>query len=297
MHIVRTVQAMKHERAQWTGSVGLIPTMGYLHEGHLSLVRQARAEQEHIAVSIFVNPTQFGPHEDLSSYPRDVEHDLQLLETLGVDSVFLPTAAEMYPSGFSTFVNPEGTVAEEIEGAARTGHFRGVATIVLKLFHIIQPQQAYFGQKDAQQVAIIQRMIADLNVPVELRVQPTIREQDGLAMSSRNSYLDPIARKQATIVYRALQAAQAVFNPQSPPSAQAAIQAARQVIASEPAAQLDYIEIRNPDNFQPLEILRAPALLLIAVRLGNTRLIDNFVLHPDGTWDSGQIQSHSSTQQ
>ncbi|GCE20277.1 pantoate--beta-alanine ligase [Dictyobacter kobayashii] len=291
MHIVRTVQAMRHEHEQWTGSVGFVPTMGYLHEGHLSLVRQARLENEHVVVSIFINPTQFGPQEDLGSYPRNIEHDLQLLSALGVDVVFLPAVAEMYPSGFTTYVNPEGALAEQGEGALRPGHFRGVATVVLKLFLIVQPQRIYFGQKDAQQVAVINRMISDLNLPLTLRVLSTIRESDGLAMSSRNSYLDNEERARATVVYRALKAAQMAVEFQQQTNIQKIIQAVQKVVNNEAGVQLDYIDLRDPTTFLPLETLKAPALLLIAVRVGTTRLIDNFVLHADGTWDTGTIAS------
>ncbi|GCE06259.1 pantoate--beta-alanine ligase [Dictyobacter aurantiacus] len=289
MHIVRTVQAMRHEHEQWTGSVGLVPTMGYLHRGHLSLVEHARAENEHVVVSIFVNPTQFGQHEDLASYPRDIEHDLQLLSKLGVDVVFLPTVDEMYPSGFTTYVTPEGPLVEQGEGAIRPGHFRGVATVVLKLFLIIQPQRVYFGQKDAQQVVVIRRMIEDLNLPITMQTLPTIREADGLAMSSRNSYLTSIERARAPVLYRALSAAMDTFDPQHPANAQDIIQAAREIVDSMPDIRLEYIEIRDYNTFLPLQTLRPPALLLIAVRIGKTRLIDNFVLHTDGRWDTGLI--------
>jgi pantoate--beta-alanine ligase len=287
MRIVRTVQAMRHERAQWTSSLGLVPTMGYLHAGHLSLVQQARAENEHVIVSIFVNPTQFGPHEDLTAYPKDIESDLKMLEALHVDTVFIPSASEMYPAGFTTYVTPEGPLVELGEGAVRPGHFRGVATVVLKLFQIIQPGTAYFGQKDAQQVAVIRRMISDLNVPVELHVLPTIRETDGLAMSSRNSYLSPTEHTRATIIYRALKAGQEVFTRQHEASAHSIIQAMQAVIAQEPDARTDYIEIRNPTTFEPYDMLQAPAIILIAVRIGSTRLIDNFALQSDGTWNTG----------
>lgn len=294
MHIVRTVQAMRHEHEQWTGSVGFVPTMGYLHEGHLSLVERARAENDHVVVSIFVNPTQFGQHEDLTRYPRNIEHDLQLLTTLGVDVVFLPEVAEMYPSGFTTYVTPEGPLVDQGEGALRPGHFRGVATVVLKLFLIVQPHRVYFGQKDAQQVVVINRMIADLNLPLTLHVLPTIREVDGLAMSSRNSYLAGEERVCATVLYRALKAAQMAFEVQHQTNVQSIIQAAWNVVNNEPGARLDYIEIRDYATFLPLETLSPPALLLIAVRIGKTRLIDNFVLHADGTWDTGKLSIQAS---
>lgn len=295
MRIVRTVQAMRHEHEQWTGSVGFVPTMGYLHEGHLSLVRRARHENAHVVVSIFVNPTQFGPREDLTTYPRNIEQDLELLRTLEVDSVFLPSVAEMYPLGFTTYVHPEGSLTTQGEGAIRPGHFRGVATVVQKLLHIVQPHNVYFGQKDAQQVAVIDRMIKDLNIPVVLHVLSTTREPDGLAMSSRNSYLNASARSRASAVYRALQAARAAFDEQQETNSIAISSAAQAALQPEQALQLEYFEIRDANTFEPLMTLRAPALLLIAVRLDNIRLIDNFVLHADGTWDTGTTTSQSST--
>lgn len=295
MRIVRTVQAMRHERAQWAGSPGLVPTMGYLHAGHLSLVQQARAEHEHVVVSIFVNPAQFGPHEDLAAYPKDLESDLQLLEALDVALVFIPSVSEMYPEGFTTYVTPEGSLVELGEGAVRPGHFRGVATVVLKLFQIIQPGSAYFGQKDAQQVAVIARMITDLNVPIALRVLPTIREIDGLAMSSRNSYLNPVERTRATVIYRALQAGQEAYTRQHETSAYKLIQLMQEIIAQEPEARTDYIEIRNSSTFAACDILQAPAVILIAVRIGGTRLIDNFALQADGTWNTGTPATSPAT--
>ncbi len=289
MQIVRTIQAMLNERAQWTGQVGLVPTMGYLHAGHLALCQQARAENQMVVVSIFVNPTQFGPHEDLRCYPRDLKRDLQMLEALGIDMVFVPSAEEMYPPGFTSYVDLSGSLTEQGEGASRPGHFRGVATVVLKLFQLVQPHHAYFGQKDAQQVAVISRMVADLNVPVQLHILPIIREADGLAMSSRNNYLDVTSRAAATVLYRALQAGRAVFDAHSLTGLQAVTQAMRNIVVAEPLACLDYIEVRDPATFLPLETLRAPALLLIAVFMGQVRLIDNFILHADGTWDTGLL--------
>lgn len=291
MRVVQTVQAMRHERALWTGSVGLVPTMGYLHEGHLALVRRARAEQATVVVSIFVNPTQFGPHEDLRTYPRDIKRDLRMLEACGVDAVFLPTATEMYPQGFSTYVVPGGSLTEVCEGAHRPGHFRGVATVVLKLFQICQPQQAYFGQKDAQQVAVITRMVQDFNLPIDLTVAPTIRQADGLAMSSRNSYLSETERKQASTIYQALRAGQqACMKELGTTNVQQVVQAMQATLAQEPALHVDYTDVRDPETFLPLAIVQAPALLLIAAHLGTTRLIDNFALRTNGTWDTGQIQ-------
>jgi pantoate--beta-alanine ligase len=265
--------------------------MGYLHEGHLSLVRQARKENEILTASIFVNPTQFGPHEDLESYPRDLPADLRMLEHLGVDIVFVPTPDEIYPPGFVTYVDTTGPLATEAEGASRPKHFRGVATVVLKLLQIMQPHQAYFGQKDAQQVAVISRMVTDFNLPVKLRVLSTIREADGLAMSSRNAYLDPAERAGATVLYRALQAGRMVFEAHSQTRSKeggsAAVKAMSDTVLAEPRAHLDYAEVRDPGSFVQLEVLRAPALLLIAAKVGPARLIDNFLLRADGSWDIG----------
>jgi len=290
MRILKTVHALERERSQWRGRVGFVPTMGYLHEGHLSLCRQARSESEVLVASIFVNPTQFGPHEDLSRYPRDLGHDLRLLEGLGMDAVFTPEPEEMYPPGFTTYVQPIGPLAEQGEGAVRPGHFRGVCTVVLKLFQLVRPDLAYFGQKDAQQVAVITRMVSDLNLSVQLRILPTIREADGLAMSSRNSYLDPTSRGAATILYQALEAGRRVFDTQLGGDPQTVIRAMADTIASEPLASLDYAEVRDAQSFLPLQSLHAPALLLIAANIGQTRLIDNFALHEDGRWDVGRTR-------
>ncbi len=293
MRVITTVQEMADIHPEWVRSnqVGLVPTMGYLHEGHLSLVRQARAENKVLVVSIFVNPTQFGPHEDLVRYPRDLPHDLQMLEALAVDIVFTPTPVEIYPPGFVTYVQPTGPLAEEAEGASRPGHFRGVATVVLKLFQIVRPHQAYFGQKDAQQVAVISRMVADLNLPVTPRILPTVREADGLAMSSRNAYLDPEARAAATVLYRALQAGRLPFEARPGDGPPAVARAMADTVSAEPRAVLDYAEVRDPNSFIPLETLHAPALLIIAARVGPARLIDNFLLRADGTWDTGILVS------
>lgn len=290
MRIVQTVQAMELERRQWRGQVGFVPTMGYLHAGHLALCRQARSENEVLVASIFVNPTQFGPHEDFSHYPRNLERDLQLLEELGVDVVFTPTPEEIYPPGFTTYVEPQGPLVEQLEGAIRPGHFRGVCTVVLKLFQLVRPDLAYFGQKDAQQVAVITRMVSDLNIAIQLRILPTIRETDGLAMSSRNSYLDTSSRAAATVLYRALEAGRRAFDTHPQGDPQSVIQAMVDTIAGEPCARLDYAEARDPQSFLPLQSLHPPALLLIAVNIGQTRLIDNFALREDGSWDRGIIQ-------
>jgi pantoate--beta-alanine ligase len=289
MRVITTIQEMVAERSSCARSqkVGFVPTMGYLHEGHLSLVRQARKENEILTVSIFVNPTQFGPHEDLASYPRDLPRDLNILENLGVDIVFTPTPDEIYPPGFVTYVDPKGPLVTAAEGASRPGHFRGVATVVLKLFQIILPHQAYFGQKDAQQAAVISHMVSDFNIPVKLRILSTIREADGLAMSSRNAYLDQKERAAATILYRALQAGRLEFEARSHAGVSEVVRVMTASIVAEPLAHLDYAEVRDPDSFVQLEVLRAPALLLIAARVGPARLIDNFLLRADGSWVIG----------
>jgi pantoate--beta-alanine ligase len=290
MRVVRTIQAMVKERAQWTGQVGLVPTMGYLHAGHLSLCQQARADNQVLVVSIFVNPIQFGSHEDLSRYPRDLDRDLHILETLGVDVVFAPHTEEMYPPGFTSYVDLRGPLTEQGEGMARPGHFRGVATVVLKLFQLVQPHYAYFGQKDAQQVAVISRMVTDFNLSVQLHILPIIREYDGLAMSSRNKYLDDASRAAATVLYRALQAGRAAFDAQSSETAQRVTQAMVDIVATEPLVRLDYAEVRDPATFLLLETLHVSALLLIAASVGSVRLIDNFVRHADGSWDTGRTR-------
>jgi pantoate--beta-alanine ligase len=278
---------------QWwqDGGCGFVPTMGYLHPGHVSLVQQARLENRSVVVSIFVNPTQFGPHEDLSRYPRDLPRDLALLEAAGADVVFTPAAATVYPDGFITYVGPIGPLAERLEGASRPGHFQGVATVVLKLFNMVRPSHAYFGQKDAQQAAVIRHMIADLNLPIELHVMPTIRETDGLAMSSRNSYLSPPDRTAATVLYRALVAGMNTFIAQPEGGGAAVRSAMAAAVHAEPRAILDYADCCHPESFIPIETLdelHAPALLCLAVRFGATRLIDNFQLDKDGVWSIGE---------
>ncbi len=286
MQIATTVQEMLDARAKLPGSskVGLVPTMGYLHQGHLALVRQGRAENDVLIVSIFVNPTQFSPQEDLELYPRDVPRDLQMLEEAEVDIVFIPTTHEIYPAGFVTYVEPTGVLANEGEGAYRHGHFRGVATVVLKLLEIVQPHLAYFGQKDAQQVAVITSMVKDFNLPVKLRILATIREPDGLAISSRNAYLHTEDRLAAKALYQALLAGRQVFEARPAISSQAVVRAMVEAVAREPRVSLDYAEVRDPLSFELLEVLRAPALLVIAATVGPARLIDNFLLRSDGTW-------------
>ena len=276
MHTVTTFPELRAARAALPEPVGFVPTMGYLHEGHLSLVRRAKAECASVVVSIFVNPTQFAPSEDLDSYPRDLERDLALLEAEGVNLVWLPTPEVMYPPGYQTWVTVD-EVTRPLEGARRPGHFRGVATVVAKFFNAVQPQVACFGQKDAQQAAVIRQMVRDLNYPIEIVVCPIVREADGLAMSSRNTYLDPQERQAATVLYRALQAARTAFE-----SGQRDAEALRRIMAetidAEPLARRQYVSCAHPDTLQELHGPVARALLSMAVFVGKTRLIDNLVL-------------------
>jgi pantoate--beta-alanine ligase len=258
--------------------LGLVPTMGALHEGHLSLVRAAKAQCDAVAVSIFVNPTQFGPTEDLARYPRRFEHDCELLQKEGADFVFAPSAEEMYPKGEVTWVTVEG-LSEKLDGRSRPGHFRGVTTVVSKLFHIIAPHAAFFGQKDAAQVAIIRRMVRDLNFPVEIVVCPIVREPDGLAMSSRNAYLNPEERQRALVLQRSLRRVEKEFHSGERNAAKLAA-GAKQVIADESRVRLDYFEIVDPDTLDPLDQISGPALVAVAAYVGSTRLIDNTVLSP-----------------
>jgi len=256
--------------------VGLVPTMGALHEGHLSLVRAAQAQCEAVAVSIFVNPLQFGPNEDLAKYPRTFERDCQLLEQEDVDFLFAPSVEEMYPEKAITYVTVEG-LSEKLCGRSRPGHFQGVTTVVAKLFHIVEPDLAFFGQKDAAQATIIRRMVRDLNFPVEIIVCPIVREVDGLAMSSRNAYLNPQERKSALVLYRALKEIQRKFE-QSERSPFQLIEAGTQVLVQEPGVRLDYLEIVDPDTLDPVEKITSTVLVAVAAFVGGTRLIDNVVL-------------------
>jgi len=276
MLTVISLSELHSTRQSFSGTVGLVPTMGYLHEGHLSLVRRAREECDHVVVSIFVNPTQFGPKEDLSKYPRDLERDLSLLSSLGVDLVWTPTEQVMYPQGYQTWVEVE-RITHPLEGSMRPGHFRGVATIVAKLFTGVQPHKAYFGQKDAQQAAVIRQMTRDLNFPIEIVVCPIVREPDGLAMSSRNVYLEPEQRKAATVLYRSLCAAKNAYE-NGERQAEKLRQIMRDVLATELLAQLQYVSCADYDTLEELETVTGKTLLSMAVFLGKTRLIDNFVL-------------------
>ncbi len=261
-------------------TIGFVPTMGFLHEGHLSLMRKAREECAVVVASIFVNPAQFGPHEDLDRYPRDAEGDRKKCESAGVDLLFMPTAAEMYPEKETVYVTVLG-ISDILEGAVRPGHFRGVATVVAKLFNIVKPHRAYFGQKDFQQCVVIKRMVKGLDLAVEIVVLPTVRETDGLAMSSRNSYLSVEERQKATVLYRALRAGEdliraGVHEPEK------VRQKMRAELLKVPGIGIDYAAVAEPETLAPAETLRGGVVLLVAARLGSTRLIDNIIVsNPD----------------
>ena len=270
------IDGVRAWRRLLTGSVGVVPTMGYLHAGHISLVERARTENDHAAVSIFVNPTQFGPREDLASYPRDLDGDLRLLEQTGVDLVFTPEAAEVYPPDFDTWVDPGG-IANRLEGSSRPGHFRGVATVVLKLLNIIVPDRAYFGQKDAQQLRVIKQMVRDLNVPVNVIGLPIVREADGLAMSSRNAYLSDRERQAALVLSQALRrVAEALHSGVT--DARQLRGLAEALINAQPLASLEYVSVADGETLDELEAAGTGALVSLAVRIGKTRLIDNVSL-------------------
>jgi pantoate--beta-alanine ligase len=276
MKVVETFNELWDRRGKLSEPVGLVPTMGYLHDGHLSLVKAAREDCASVVVSIFVNPTQFGQGEDLDSYPRDTPRDLQLLEAAAVDLVWMPTPEVIYPEGYQTWVEVE-KVTQPLEGAMRPGHFRGVATIVTKLFTTVQPHKAYFGQKDAQQVAVIQQLTRDLNFPIEIVVAPTVREADGLAMSSRNVKLDENERKAATVLYRALQTAKKAYEG-GERDGSALRNVMEETIQSEPLAKVQYISCADRMTLQELDEVKDGALLSMAVFVGKTRLIDNIVI-------------------
>ncbi len=281
MKLVRSTAEMRAlcRAARSRGArLGLVPTMGALHEGHLALVRTARAKSDLVAASIFVNPTQFGPNEDLAKYPRGLEKDCALLEREGVELVFAPAVEEMYSKGAVTWVVVEG-LSDRLCGKSRPGHFRGVTTVVAKLFHIVQPDVAFFGQKDAAQVAILQRMVRDLNMPVTIEVCPIIREPDGLAISSRNAYLSAQERKSAVVLYRSLVRVQKLFAAGKRDSAKL-ISAVKQEFAPEAAARLDYIEVVDPETLEPEPTVTKRTLVAVAAFVGQTRLIDNILLEP-----------------
>ncbi len=276
MMIVSSLEELRSARPILSEPVGLVPTMGYLHDGHLSLVRRAVEECASVVVSIFINPTQFGPSEDLSAYPRDMKRDLRLLESLGVNLVWTPTTEIMYPDGYQTWVEV-GALTNPLEGAQRPGHFRGVTTVVAKLFNGVLPAKAYFGQKDAQQVAVIRQMTRDLNFPLDIITCPIVREPDGLAMSSRNTYLDTEQRQAATVLYRALNAAKDAYDA-GERGAEKLRTMMRKMIAAEPLAEIQYVSCANYDTLQELDNISEKALLSMAVFVGETRLIDNLVL-------------------
>jgi pantoate--beta-alanine ligase len=277
MEIVKTLTELRKRRKNLPGPVGLVPTMGFLHEGHLSLARAARTDCASVVVSIFVNPTQFGPKEDLAAYPRDLERDLKLLESEGVDLVWAPPAEEMYPPGFQTWVTVD-ELTKPLEGTMRPGHFRGVTTVVAKLFNAVQPDRAYFGQKDAQQAAVIRRMVLDLNFNLEVIVRPIVREPDGLALSSRNTYLTPQERQAALVLSRSLNAAEMAYV-RGERDAGCLRKTMEDVINAEPLARLQYVSCADLDSLREIEgRLEGPALLSMAVYVGKTRLIDNRVL-------------------
>ena len=261
-------------------SAGLVPTMGALHAGHISLVRAALGECQPVIASIFVNPSQFGPNEDFQKYPRAFEADAQKLEDAGVDYLFAPEAAEIYPPGFHTWVNVEG-LSDRLEGRVRPGHFRGVTTVVLKLLEIVQPQKAFFGRKDAQQARIIQQMARDLHLDSEIVVCPIVREADGLAMSSRNAYLNPKERRAATILFRALDGARASIA-RGERDALRITAAMREALRSEPLAEADYVELVDAETLEPVTRLRGACLALLAARIGPVRLIDNLLIEERG---------------
>jgi len=289
MEIIRTVSWMKEAARQARAEnhiIGLVPTMGALHEGHLSLLRRAKAECSRVFASIFVNPTQFGPNEDLSKYPRTFESDAAKLSEAGVHALFAPEPKEMYPAGFATYVNVEG-MSERQEGRSRPGHFRGVATVVLKLFEIVQPHFAFFGRKDAQQARILQRMAQDLNLDVELNICPIVREPDGLALSSRNAYLNGAERRAAAVLHSALQAAcrELAADVDDALTLQSTV---REVLAKEALARVDYVDVVDADSFEPVaRIGSRPAYILLAVFIGKTRLIDNVLI--ESSPESGHL--------
>jgi pantoate--beta-alanine ligase len=276
MKVVTTIAELRETCTALPKPLGLVPTMGYIHEGHLSLVRRARTECASVVVSIFVNPTQFSENEDLSAYPRDLDRDLDLLGAEGADLVWTPTEDEIYPAGYQTWVTVEG-LSQILEGLHRPGHFRGVTTVVAKLFNSVCPDKAYFGQKDAQQVVVIQRMTEDLNFPIEVVVCPTLREPDGLAMSSRNTYLDPKQREAATVIIRSLIAAVQSFEA-GERDAEILRSRMSDVLSTEPLAQPQYVSVADPDTLEELNGPIVRALFSMAVYVGKTRLIDNLVV-------------------
>ena len=277
MQVLHTIEEFREARSQAPDTMGLVPTMGYLHAGHLALVRRARGENSTLAVSIFVNPSQFGPNEDLSTYPRDMDRDLALLASEGADLIFAPSADEMYPADFDAWVEV-GAVSQRLEGEHRPGHFRGVATVVNKLFNIVRPQRAYFGQKDGQQLAVIRRMVADLNMGIEIVPVPTVREPDGLALSSRNVYLTPEERKAAPVIYRALCRAKCLWE-RGEVNGALLRREVRITLEQEPLVDsIDYVSVADANSLEELNSVRQGAMVSVAVGMGKARLIDNILL-------------------
>ena len=281
MKLIKTIEDMRSFRnaaRKNSQRLGLVPTMGALHKGHLSLVRAARDKSDIVAVSIFVNPTQFGPKEDFAKYPRNLESDSNMLDREHADVIFAPSVGDMYPAGAITWVTVEG-MSDRLCGKSRPGHFRGVTTVVSKLFHIIEPDAAFFGQKDAAQVAIIRRMVRDLNMPVEIEVGAIVRESDGLALSSRNAYLDPQERNSALVLHGSLVEAQKLFQ-RGERNPEKLLAAGKQKFADESGVRLDYFEIVDPDSLEPVTTISNCALIAVAAFIGNTRLIDNIIVDP-----------------
>lgn len=277
MRIFKTSREMAQAAKEAARPLGLVPTMGALHEGHLALVRQARRDNASLAVSIFINPAQFSPGEDLTQYPRDLEVDLEMLRREGADLVFVPSPQEVYPAGFDTWVDV-GDLAARLEGAVRPGHLRGVATVVTKLLNVTSPDRAYFGQKDAQQSLVVRQLVRDLNLGVEVVVVPTVREPDGLAMSSRNAYLTPPQRSAATVIYRGLCRAGELWR-EGVRDGERLRGEARQALEGEPLIEhIDYVSVAGADTLKELDAITEPAMVLVAVQIGKTRLIDNIIL-------------------
>lgn len=281
MRVIETVAEMRDARAAMRGDVGLVPTMGFLHEGHMSLVRRARADNRHCVVSIFVNPTQFGPNEDFDRYPRNIERDLEMLEAEAVDAVFAPPASEVYPPDFDEWVELSGPLVERPDGESRPGFFRGVCTVVARMFRIVEPDRAYFGQKDAQQLRVIRAMVRKLRLGVEIVPMPIVREPDGLAMSSRNAYLSPGERAHALALSRTVREARRLVA-EGVTDAERVRAAMRDVLDAEVGVVTDYVSVADEKTLEELERIDRPALALVAARIGRTRLIDNTVLIPPG---------------
>ena len=287
MEIIKSIEALRYrlKKSRADGaSIGFVPTMGFLHEGHLSLMRRARQENDLVVASIFVNPAQFGPNEDLAAYPRDAQRDTALMQSVDVDVAFFPEAEEIYPQGFKSYVEVQGPITQVLCGKSRPTHFRGVTTVVAKLFHLVAPDKAYFGQKDAQQAVVIRQMVRDLDFDLQVVVCPIQREADGLAMSSRNSYLSPQQRDDAVILYRSLREAARRLQEGGRRSAKAVVQSIKKLIGTVPYAVIDYVEVVKADDLTALETLDGEILIALAVKFGNTRLIDNLQvdLRPQG---------------